>query len=666
MKRIVFITILGIFFNLTLIAQQNSEIYYYYFGGKIFPEQKMDKICLKFAPNFDRRQLSILIDSDRTLQPMSDAYLKEGTLRIVILEAGEGRQISSSTIETFKAKEGIISVEYLLQPLNGSGKFSAITDEFVVKLKETTSYTQLYELAKQNHCEVGEENRLVKNKFKLYVSKTSKLNAIQMASLFYETGLFELTTPNFITLNAFNSNDSYFPDQWGLKNTGQYGGTAGIDIKAEQAWTITKGNSNVRVAIIDTGVDLTHPDLEDNLLQGYDVDNGYYPGSGAPIYNDTHGTACAGIVGALQNNIVSGNFEGISGVAPDCKIIPIRACWYNYIFDGDATDAIEWAWQNGADVISCSWGGGYPNWDLTNAINNAVTNGRIKNGISLGCVVVFAAGNNNSTISYPASLSNVIAVGAMSQCGTRKRSSSNWWELNWGVLPDPAGVSCDGETSWGSNYGNELDVVAPGVLIPTTDIQGSEGYNPDIPIHPWSGGNIISTDYTNEDYTVWFNGTSSACPHVAGVAALILSTNPTLTGQQVRNIIESTAQKIGGYNYQITAGRPNGTWHQEMGYGLINAHAAVQAACTIPFDFTGTITTPIIVTTPTTIISCGDLNVQYVTVTNGATLTLKAAGNIDIQDMVVINNSALILDAAGEVNIIRNFEVELGSEFEIK
>ena len=93
-----------------------------------------------------------------------------------------------------------------------------------------------------------------------------------------------------------------------------------------------------------------------------------------------------------------------------------------------------------------------------------------------------------------------------------------------------------------------------------------------------NGGNKITSDYTNRDYTVWFNGTSAACPHVAGVAALILSVRPNLTGQQVRNIIEQTAQKVGGYSYATTSGRPNGTWHQETGYGLVDAYAAVRKA----------------------------------------------------------------------------------------
>ncbi len=130
----------------------------------------------------------------------------------------------------------------------------------------------------------------------------------------------------------------------------------------------------------------------------------------------------------------------------------------------------------------------------------------------------------------------------MSNCGERKNPNS-----------------CDGETWWGSNFGSQLDIVAPGVLNYSTDRSGTVGY-------------------TNNNYIPNFNGTSSACPHVAGVAALILSVNPCLTGQQVRDIIEQTAQKVGGYSYSTTAGRPNGTWNNQMGYGLVDAHAAVLMA----------------------------------------------------------------------------------------
>ncbi len=263
-------------------------------------------------------------------------------------------------------------------------------------------------------------------------------------------------------------------------------------------------------------------------------------------------------------------------------------------------DGINFAVNNGASVISNSWGSSVSYQVIDDAIQNAVTSGR--NG--LGTIIVFAAGNNNSSVSYPANSNpDIIVVGAMSPCGERKNPNS-----------------CDGEAWWGSNYGSQLDVVAPGVKIPTTDRQGTAGYS-------------------NNDYTLTFNGTSSACPQVAAVAALILSVNPDLTQKQVANIIESTAQKVGEYNYQTTQGRPNGTWNNEMGYGLIDAFAAVQAASCETTNFTNRA-----VTSNTTIEDC----------------------NVSIQDVEVRNNSKLTIEAENEVIINGEFEVKSGAELEIK
>ena len=184
-------------------------------------------------------------------------------------------------------------------------------------------------------------------------------------------------------------------------------------------------------------------------------------------------------------------------------------------------DGINWAWQNGADIISNSWGSGVQYQIIDDAINNALQYGR--NG--KGTLIVFATGNNYGAVSYPAnSNTNILSVGAITSTGTRSPFS---------------------------NYGSQLDVVAP-------------------------GSNILSTTWYNG--TTSLDGTSMATPHVAGVAALILSVNPCLTAQQVRDIIEQTAQKVGGYSYTTTAGRPNGTWNDQMGYGLVDAYAAVQMA----------------------------------------------------------------------------------------
>jgi len=377
MKNKIQITILTIFFCFSLSAQQASENFYYYQGEKIFLQQRTDKMYLKFAPDVNNGQIRSIAISDTSLMVPGTNLSDDHPAHSAIVEAKKGRQISSATIESYKKQPEIVSATPLFQYNNTE---QGLTDEFVVKLKETTSYAQLQELAKQNDCQVKEENPFVKNQFMMSVSKTSNLNALQMSNLFYETGLFEFSEPNFIIMNPFDSNDPLFTQQYYLKNTGQNSGKAGIDINAEQAWTISTG-SNVKIAVVDDGVDSTHPDLKANLLPGYDP-SGNNSG-GAPVWdNDNHGTACAGIIGAIQNNGI-----GISGVAPNCKMIPVHITDANTITSvaGVTQDCcakgIDWAWKNGADVISNSWGGGSPYTPLTNAINNAVIQ---------GCVVVFA------------------------------------------------------------------------------------------------------------------------------------------------------------------------------------------------------------------------------------------------------------------------------------
>jgi hypothetical protein len=178
----------------------------------------------------------------------------------------------------------------------------------------------------------------------------------------------------------------------------------------------------------------------------------------------------------------------------------------------------------------------------TSAGNPQVRNGK-------GCVLVAGTANENiSTVAYPARLPQVIAVGANTPCATRKSLTS-----------------CDGEQWWingalgGSNWGTGIDVMAPGTGSPSTDLQGTAGYNKN----------------TNGDYYN-FNGTSAATPYVSSIAALILSINPNLYSHQVKQIIEKTAKKSPSYSFTMGAGeRPDLTWNSEMGYGIVDARAAV-------------------------------------------------------------------------------------------
>ncbi|HTE11194.1 MAG TPA: S8 family serine peptidase, partial [Chitinophagaceae bacterium] len=429
-----------------------------------------------------------------------------------------------------------------------SGKDMGYGDELVVKLKAGTGITHLEDFVKKNNCSIVKKYAFADKIYIISSGQANNYDAVETANRFFESGLFEYAEPDLTLFDGLTAapNDPLYNYEWAHQNTGsaiQYNGTPGVDMKVQQAWDITRG-AGIKVAIIDEGVDLTHPDLQANLLQGFDATKfSSGPGDGKPLSpNNGHGTSCAGIIAAIANNNI-----GVAGVAPESKIMPINVVMSSGIFTsyGGIASGFDYAWQSGADVISNSWGGGSPSSVLDDAITRAVTLGRG----GKGTVVLFSSGNGNASISYPSSNANVICVGGISMCGERKSFGS-----------------CDGEPWWGANYGPGLDVAAPCVKVATTDISSAGGYN--------------TAAGTNGDYFLEFNGTSSAAPNAAGVVALILAANNNLTANQATSILESSCTKLSNYGYSVATGQPNGTWNEETGHGMVNALDAVQSART--------------------------------------------------------------------------------------
>ncbi len=427
-----------------------------------------------------------------------------------------------------------------------------VTNLFTVRFREQVTEQQIETLNDQYDVEImrRKPNRI----FLMKVDKSTELNGLSVSNIYYDSGLVEWAEPNFIyydgSLLHASVNDTYWGSQWAHKNTGQsvptgasttYGfpanvnGTPDADMDVDLAWDINAGgSSSIKVAIIDSGTDLDHEDLQANVGSGRDeVDDDATADDG-----EGHGTCCSGIVAAVADN-----GKGVAGIAYNSTIIPVR------VFDNSGSttnawlaDGINWAWQTGeADILSNSWGGGSPANEITNAINNAKTKGRGDgdddgNDGDLGCVVVFSSGNNGrDPVNYPAYLDDVISVGASNMYDQKVSAGSQDYQ-HW----------------WGANYGDAIDVVAP-TIVYTTDIAGSGGY---------SSGN----------YEDVFNGTSAACPNVAGVAALILAEDNTLTSDEVQSILESTADKIEKFDYDA-----NG-WNKHVGYGRVNAYQALRAA----------------------------------------------------------------------------------------
>ena len=330
--------------------------------------------------------------------------------------------------------------------------------------------------------------------------------------------------------------------QWNLNRIGA-GGSPMVS-----GWEITKGSSTVTIAIIDHGFDLLHPDLEPNCISpGKTFEDGKAPQDGVDPGTDRHGTCCAGIAGARINN------EGIAGLAGLCKILPLKTAAWGF---GEVADAIEYATMNSARVISISFGYYPPIGDTVTPAYLEPIEYQISTAATNKDVVICAATLNDDRangIAYPAADPKVIA------CGASNRSDERCHPPDW-----PSG-------SPGSNYGTGINhtklwVMAPGVDIPTTTIRGT---------------GLLSAN----NYIANFWGTSAATPHVAGLAALMLSAAPCLKYHQVKDIIKATARKAGGYGYADPGG-----WDPQMGYGIIDVRRALveaQLQCgTGPFDTT--------------------------------------------------------------------------------
>ena len=320
-------------------------------------------------------------------------------------------------------------------------------------------------------------------------------------SIIERTDDFEYVDYNTYGKYFFTPNDSLIGNgtdcQWYLDK-----------IYAYNAWNITKGSSSVKVAILDAGVDSCHYDLHYgsdsythlDILNGYNyVHNTNYS---TPL--NQHGTMVAGIIGAKTNN--NRGIAGISGGnhSAGITIVPYTV-GDNEPSANHVISAISNAVGKGVKIINMSIG----------FVENDGVNDAISNAYNQGVTIICASGNGyNSFMHYPASHSYTIAVGASGMSNQR---------LDF------------------SNYGNGLDLVAPGIDIKSTSV--NNGYN---------------SDY----------GTSFAAPQVAGVAALLLSVNPSLTPSQIRSILHNTCTKPSGYSY-------NNGWNSEVGYGVLNAFAAV-------------------------------------------------------------------------------------------
>lgn len=323
--------------------------------------------------------------------------------------------------------------------------------------------------------------------------------------------------------------DSYYTKQWGLSA-----------INVEAAWNSTRGKG-VTIAVIDTGLDFTHPDIQGNIWSnpdeiagnGKDDDgNGYIDDiRGWDFYNNDnnatddngHGTHVAGISSAVRNN-----YQGIAGVAPESKVMALKALdsggggTLGTIFSA-LSKAIRYAANEGAKVINMSLGipsNLFYNQTVYNTFKDAVAYAKNK-----GAIIVASAGNSGSLVnSYPALFSDVISVGAMSSSTSRASYSS---------------------------YGSQLDVAAPGSSILSLKAAGTN----------------LASSYDAAGKYMYLSGTSMAAPMVSGTIALLLSANPKLSFNDIYKILQNSSTDKGSAGYDIY-----------YGFGMINPYKALSLA----------------------------------------------------------------------------------------
>ena len=316
-------------------------------------------------------------------------------------------------------------------------------------------------------------------------------------------------------------NDPQFTRQWNMRQ-----------IRAPEAWDVATGAGDVTVAILDSGIDGSHPELAGRVVPGRNVRE-----RSSDTRDDIgHGTHVAGIIGALGNN-----GAGVAGLSWGVRLMPIKITdRYGDASIVAAADGIRWAIENGARIINLSLGG----LDDSQTVRRAVQDARGR-----GALLVAAAGNCGELISYrdegcdslnapfyPAALGEVIAVGAL---------------------------GANDEVSSYSNTGEYVRLTAPG------GVGGSTRNNPlDYILSTWPPGLGSAIDQPGYNYEV---GTSMAAPHVSGTAALVWSTNPSLSRDQVEAILLETADDLG------PPGRDD-----RYGYGRVNAERAVRRAGSLP------------------------------------------------------------------------------------
>ncbi|WP_323788062.1 S8 family peptidase [Psychroserpens sp.] len=389
-------------------------------------------------------------------------------------------------------------------------------------------------------------NKKTQNTFLIHYNATTSVEDV--VQLYKNTNAFEYVEPNFVCSGNSIPNDPNFATrQWSMVNNGTFPlspATVNADIDMDLAWDIETGDPNLIVAVLDSGMKLNHPEFAGRIwfntsevLDGMDNDNNNYiddiyggwdfaNSDNDPTDDHGHGTNVGGIALATGNNGI-----GYAGVNWNSQIMAVKILdnnnsgFYSWMADG-----IYYAVDNGAKVMNMSVGGNSPSTTLLDAVDYAYAN---------NVALVVSTGNGDTALQYPSRYANAIAVGSTNPDDSR--TSPFFWDPNSG-----------------SNFGPEIDFVAPGNFI------YGLSYN------------------SNTNYNSYWGGTSQAAPHVAGVISLMVSIDPNVSVDVINTILIATSEdQVGPISEDIPG------FDNYFGHGRINAFQAVTSALLSVDDLDG-------------------------------------------------------------------------------
>lgn len=547
-----------------LYAQENP--YYYKHDKKKYLRADFNRVVVKFKNQPATEHAQVLAQSFSNISPASARPVGKSLFEFT----SKGQELNASDISSMRMNTDVFAVHpvFITQDENAELYF---TNEICVQFNSAPLQAEVDELLKRYKLSIERSS----NAEPYYLLKTdSPSDILEIANAVAKEKNILFSHPNIYTNTLhrlYTPNDRYFSRQFNLYNYGQGTrrgtSTSSADIKMIQAWDFSTGSSLIKVSVLDDGLDLNHEDISSSkIIAGYDFAD--HDSNVQPIGTNAHGTNCVGLIAADHNTI------GIAGISPNSKIQMMKI-FRDDGYGGSSDDlvkAIDSAWSQGADVLSNSWAYGTSDTNYIPAIRQAVIRARTQGRNGKGCVVVFAAGNSanrqsgyNGIVLFPANISQVLTVAA-----SDRNDQVSYYSPNC----NPSG-NVFVEMSAPSHRAYTEQISSEGFEVWSTDISGSLGYN--------AGTQDTMAGDASGHYDGNFGGTSAACPQVAGAAALILSIVPTLTATEVENILLSTTDKVGGYNYDAIDSRPGSS--VELGYGRLNVYKSLLQVSNLTFQF---------------------------------------------------------------------------------